>query len=235
MGTIFKFKEFEVDQADCAMKINTDGVLLASLACDEDFSRILDVGTGTGVIALMLAQAYPKATLMAVEIDEQAAKRAEANFAHSPFSERLNAIHTDFMQLKTTDTFDLIISNPPFYTNSLHNPDERKKLAKHADSQFFENLLSFSSDHLSDEGMLQLIVPAELAEVIASSMIDKFSLHVHKEWNIASFQNENPIRTILRIGKSEAEKTKAAFYIYEKKNEYSEQYKKLLKPYFLAF
>ncbi|MBE8713394.1 tRNA1(Val) (adenine(37)-N6)-methyltransferase [Sphingobacterium hungaricum] len=235
MGTIFKFKEFEVDQADCAMKINTDGVLLAASARDLDVSRILDIGTGTGVIALMLAQANPQASIVAVEIDEQAAKRAQSNFAHSPFSERLNAVHMDFMQLQPTDSFDLIISNPPFYTNSLHNPDGRKKLAKHTDSQFFENMLSFATQYLSEEGLLQLIVPTELAQEISSSMIDRYHLHLVNEWNISSFENENPIRTILRIGKSKGEKTTASFYIYEQKNEYSGRYKELLKPYFLAF
>jgi len=149
MGSVFRFKQFEVDQADCAMKINTDGVLMGAKAWHKEPKSILDIGTGTGVISLMLAQRFPAAVLHAVEVDEPACLRAQANFINSPFADRLQAYHCSFEQLNTGVLYDLIVSNPPFYTRSLHNPDPRKQLAKHTDMEFFTKLLYFAVHNLN--------------------------------------------------------------------------------------
>src|SRR5690606_6808230 len=130
MRSVFRFKQFEVDQGSCAMKINTDGVLLGGSTYCTGAKRILDVGTGTGVIALMLAQSHPDALIDAVEIDEDAYQQASINFQNSGFAERLQVFPGSFTELQPESAYDLIVSNPPFYTNSLHNPDARKRLAK---------------------------------------------------------------------------------------------------------
>ena len=126
------------------MKINTDGVLLGALASAENTKKILDIGTGTGVIALMLAQRFPEAEINAVEIDPASAETAGQNFKNSPFANRLQIHPTsiqNFWMQKQHQQYDLIVSNPPFYLDSLTSPQENKTLAKHAAPQFFENLL----------------------------------------------------------------------------------------------
>ncbi|ULT27547.1 methyltransferase [Sphingobacterium sp. E70] len=114
MASIFRFKQFEVDQSNCAMKINTDGVLLASLVDTKGAKRVLDVGTGTGVIALMLAQRLIDSHIEAVEIDALAAEMASRNFSNSIFQSRLVLHAKSFQQLQTGEHYDLIVSNPPF-------------------------------------------------------------------------------------------------------------------------
>ena len=139
MPSVFHFKEFSVDQADCAMKINTDGVLAGALSENEDPRFILDIGTGTGVIALMLAQRFASAKIDAVEIDQQAAEAAETNFLNSPFAHRLHCYSSSFEDFFSASTikYDLIVSNPPFFIGSLQNPDKRKSMARHASHDFF--------------------------------------------------------------------------------------------------
>src|SRR5690606_21398928 len=126
MRSVFRFKQFEIDQGTCAMKINTDGVLLGGSTYFSEARRILDVGTGTGVIALMLAQSHPHAYIDAVEIDDAAYLQAKISFQNSPFAARLQVFPASFADMKPPGLYDLIVSNPPFYTNSLQNPDIRK-------------------------------------------------------------------------------------------------------------
>ena len=126
--SIFKFKQFEVDQTGCAMKINTDGVLLAALVESDNPKNILDVGTGTGVLALMMAQRFPKAYVEAVEIDEQASATAKQNFHLSVFSNRLTVHNMAIEYYNPTEQFDLINSNPPFFVNDLKNAEQKKGL-----------------------------------------------------------------------------------------------------------
>src|SRR6185312_5079329 len=149
---MFQFKQFSVDQSGCAMKINTDGVLLGAFAGADDPVKILDIGTGTGVIALMLAQKFIDAKIDAVEIDENAAQTAAVNFKNSPFADRLTLYHLGFERYFDQfpeRKYDLIVSNPPFYINSLRSPGVKKTLAKHTDNDFFERLIEYVSAHLT--------------------------------------------------------------------------------------
>jgi len=140
MPGMFQFKQFSVDQSGCAMKINTDGVLLGALADANQPPNILDIGTGTGVIAMMLAQRFTDAHIDAVEIDLSAAQTAERNFKNSAFGDRLSVYHKDFnafFKENPTKEYDLIVSNPPFHINSLESPKAKKTLAKHTGEGFF--------------------------------------------------------------------------------------------------
>src|SRR5699024_4711545 len=118
---------------------------------------ILDVGTGTGVIALMLAQKYPQTKVVGLEIDQASAQQAGQNFAESSFSERLTAVHGDTKNYRPDQAFDVIISNPPFFLNALQNPHPSKSMARHAEWSFFENLLTFSAQYLSSQGSFHCI------------------------------------------------------------------------------
>jgi len=235
MASIFRFKQFEVDQSDCAMKINTDGVLLASLLEIEPVERVLDVGTGTGVIALMLAQRLVNSRVEAVEIDSPAAAMADKNFRNSIFKDRLVLHATSFQQMEMKGHYDLIVSNPPFYTDSLHNPDSRKKLARHADLDFFAELLDFAVLRLSNQGKLILIVPTALAGTLTKISAER-GLYCSGEVRISSFEGESVIRKIVTFERLRIEPIAIReFVIYAAKGSYSEAYRNALAPYFLAF
>lgn len=235
MGSVFRFKEFEINQEGCAMKINTDGVLLGAYVQVNNPYRILDIGTGTGVIALMLAQRFQDANIDAVEIDIEAYQTSLNNFKHSPFASRIQGNLGSFEDLQKANKYDLIVSNPPFYTNSLHNPDARKKIARHADFDFFKNLIDFAKTNLSDNGQLDLILPNELAEYVINEG-KRQGLHLIKLVAIKSFSDSEVIRNIISLSRQTTEAfKKEEFVIYQEKGVYSEAYRTILKPFFLAF
>ncbi len=235
MASIFRFKEFSVDQTNCTMKINTDGVLLAAMCDSSEPRNILDIGTGTGVIAMMLAQQYRNAKVYALDIDESSVKQAAKNFRNSIFSNRLIPVHRDIMHYTPAQPLDLIISNPPFFINSLKNPYVSKSLARHTDWHFFECLLSFSKQYLSGKGSLQCILPTETADKLIT-LSEDYDLYLQKEICISSFQGSRVIRKNIAFSrKAGTGIQKECFYIYREQKVYSQAYISLLKPYFVNF
>lgn len=234
MGSVFRFKKFEVDQSGCAMKINTDGVLLAAVAAHSNPHFMLDIGTGTGVIALMLAQRFPEAAIDAVEIDESAANAAVGNFARSSFSARTTAHFSAIEDYVTERKYDLIVSNPPYFVNDLKNPELRKGIARHADLHFFESLLRKVSEILNDKGCFWLILPVKQAELLVQSAAD-FNLSLLRQIDVCSDQSKPVIRQIICLSTSKGPTEREIFYIYESKGVYTDAYRLLLKDFFLAF
>jgi tRNA1Val (adenine37-N6)-methyltransferase len=233
----FQFKQFSVDQTSCAMKINTDGVLLGAIIGADKPATILDIGTGTGVIALMLAQRFIKAKIDAVEIDMDAAKTAEMNFKGSPFDNRLNvypfSFETYFDQFPEKK-YDLIVSNPPFYIRSLKSTGEKKTLAKHTDVDFFEKLIKCVADNLSPPGNCWLIMPVTLTDVIVE-LGANHCLYPQKVIDIHSYTHSDAHRVIMCFGFNKVLVQITKFTIYKSVGVYSEEYQKLLQPYFIAF
>ncbi|BAU53709.1 tRNA1(Val) (adenine(37)-N6)-methyltransferase [Mucilaginibacter gotjawali] len=234
---MFHFKQFSVDQSGCAMKINTDGVLLGAITQADDPKTILDIGTGTGVIALMLAQKFANAKIDAVEIDEPAAKTAGRNFQNSIFYNRLN-IHfssiRDFLDEHTENKYDLIISNPPFYINSLESPKEKKSLAKHSEVNFFDELAKDVSFYLADKGFCWLVLPLDTAALVTTLMA-KNDMHLQREISIHSYPHSAAHRVVLCFGFKDVAPEMSKLTIYKAVGIYSEEYQRLLQPYFLAF
>jgi tRNA1Val (adenine37-N6)-methyltransferase len=237
MAGLFQFKQFSVDQNGCAMKINTDGVLLGALVNAQQPKTILDIGTGTGVIALMLTQRFSEARIDAVEIDESAAKTAEANFANAPFANRLNLYSCSFesyFEVNAQIKYDLIISNPPFYINSLQSPGAGKKLAKHADADFFERLVSDVALHLSDDGLFCLILPLGTGAMVKQLANDK-RLYLQQIINILSYPNSAHHRELLMFGLQQTNPSESEFVIYEAEKQYSGQYRSTFRDFFTIF
>ena len=190
----FQFKQFFVAHDRCAMKVGTDGVLLGAWAEPNHVPlghlpcTILDVGTGSGLIALMLAQRLQTSPLPspkerekgfridAIDIDEAAVEQAAENFAASPWSDRLHAFHArlqDWQIVHRTSSprtlpYSLIVSNPPYFRNSLKNPDKARELARHTDTLSYTELLHHSARLLREEGRLCLILPAEAEEEVCA-------------------------------------------------------------------
>ncbi len=234
---MFRFKQFSVDQTGCAMKINTDGVLLGALTEASNPENILDIGTGTGVIALMLAQRFTSAIIDAVEIDEVAAQTAGRNFENSPFADRLNIFSVDVQEFfnKYPDRkYDLIVSNPPFHLNSLESPKAGKSLAKHTDGDFFERLITGVAKHLAKNGACWLILPLQAAELVNDIAV-RNGLYLQKKIAIHSFEGSEPHRQIVVFGKENKGVIKDKFVIYNKPKVYSEMYINRLKDFFTIF
>ncbi|MFI5452733.1 tRNA1(Val) (adenine(37)-N6)-methyltransferase [Pedobacter sp. UC225_61] len=232
--SIFKFKQFEVDQRGCAMKINTDGVLLAALAESNSPKRILDIGTGTGVIALMLAQRFNHAHLEAVEIDEEASKTADRNFKSSIFSDRLTINHRAIEQYSTIDKFDLIVSNPPYFVNDLKNLEEKKGIARHTNEEFFNDLLVKVNSLLTENGSFWFVLPIKQAELLIKNAA-KCGLFISKQIHLHSDENKPEFRRIVCLKSVDATPIHEHFYIYESEKVYTKAYKDLLKDFFLGY
>ena len=158
---IFRFKQFSVLNDRTAMKVGTDGVLLGAWCPFEGAQRVLDVGTGCGVIALMIAQRNGDAVIEGIDIDRDAIEEAAINFANSPWSERLTATMADFNALPGSYPYDLIVSNPPYFTDSLLPPDMSRTLARHTRTLTYRQLIEGASRLLSAAGNLALITPTD--------------------------------------------------------------------------
>jgi tRNA1Val (adenine37-N6)-methyltransferase len=235
MGSIFKFKQFQVDQNGCAMKINTDGVLLGAIAVQQQAARILDIGTGTGVIAMMMAQRFTEAAVDAVEIDPAAAAAAAQNFIQSPYADRMKAHGVSFEKFRTSLKYDLIISNPPYFVNDLKNPEKRKEMARHADEDFFDMLLRHAGSMLNATGSLWMILPVKQAEEVAVNAM-LYQLYPAKIIHIYSDRFKPEFRRIICLDyRGTKPLPEEHVYIYQSQGRYTDQYKQLLQDFFLAF
>ena len=154
---MFQFKRFKIEQDLCAMKVGTDGVLLGAWV--RGGGRMLDVGCGTGVIALTLAQRYPQGRVTALDIDEGAVCQTEQNVAQSPFADRVEVIQGAVQTFESKDCYDAIVSNPPFFVDSLNAPDPQRNIARHAETLTYNQLMQAAWRLLKDDGELSVVVP----------------------------------------------------------------------------
>jgi len=155
----FRFKQFTIQQDRCALKVGTDGVLFGAWVCHKGASRILDIGTGTGLLALIAAQRNPMARIDAVEIDDASAEQAAENGAHSPWADRIRVHRMDVRRMAATEQYDLIVCNPPYYAGYSSSRDARIGLAKHSGELLFPELIDAVERLLVMEGRLAVIIP----------------------------------------------------------------------------
>ena len=160
----FRFKQFTIHQERCAMKVGTDGCLLGAWVDLSSSQRILDVGCGSGLIAIMMAQRCPSADITGIELDPEAAAQAAENAKSSPWTERIRIVCENFLTYTTGQPFDTIVSNPPYFTNSLKCPNDKRSKARHDDSLPCDKFLSHSYGMLSANGSLSVIIPIDQQE-----------------------------------------------------------------------
>lgn len=166
----FTFRQFAVHQDRCAMKVGTDGVLLGAWANVK--GDILDIGTGTGLIALMTAQRSPSSKVTAIEIDRDAAVQATENVASSPFADRISVVLSSIQDYRPAMTFHTIVSNPPFFESSLKNPDPSRATARHTDTLSYRELFQAVARLLADEGEFSAVIPSDcLSPFIAEAYL----------------------------------------------------------------
>ena len=229
----FRFKQFAVEQDDVAMKVGTDGVLLGAWANCEGAKRILDIGTGTGVIALQMAQRNSQAQIQAVEIDEAAAKRARANFDNSPWAERLEVEQTAVQEFNSAEKFDLIISNPPYFVDSLLPPDAKRSTARHTHDLSFEELDKAVCRLLANDGRFALILPtAEFEKYLTIT-----HLYLARRCDVYPKVGADVKRVMAEFAKLETSDVKRETITIEqeKRGDYTDEYRTLTKDFYLKF
>ena len=166
----FQFKQFTINQDRCAMKVGTDGTLLGAWAnAPVEPCRILDIGTGTGLVALMMAQRYPKSQVIGIDIDRDAAIQAQENVDASPFSDRVKIINVDAVKIEDNEGFDAIVCNPPYFVDSLTCPQDQRTLARHTITLTYEQLMQTAYKLLKNDGMFSIVVPTENNDAIESA------------------------------------------------------------------
>ncbi len=236
--SLFHFKQFVIDQEGCPMKINTDGVLLGAMCGLENADKVLDIGTGTGVIALMISQRKHDAFIDGIDIDHIAFEKSKSNFENSLFHTRLKAHHhgfKEFFELNPQTKYDLIVSNPPYFLNALQSPKASKNISKHTNEQFFLDLLLTAKMHLAENGALELVLPVDISLMLQNTAKD-YGLYAKHCMKIKSYPHSAHIRHVIRFSRTEVDELKfGEFCIYESQGEHSLAYKALLKDYFKIF
>ena len=220
---MFRFKQFSVKNEGAAFKVGTDAVLLGSAASVSGSERrILDAGTGTGIIALMLCQRLhavaggdATVSVLGIDVDPASAQEATENFAASPWAAKMEARCLPLEQLES-DEFDLIVSNPPYFENSLLNPDSKKRTARHVAEEglSWRSLLSFAADHLSKGGRLAMILPADIAEKARAASAPE-GMGLSRILNIKTSPNKPVTRVILEFTKGAPELMEESLTIQE--------------------
>lgn len=216
----FRFQQFNIQQSSSVFRVGTDGVLLGALATVAHAHSILEIGSGTGLISLMLAQRNLQAQILALDIDENASQLTQLNFSNSIFSDRLQNRCQDFNTFHSETFFDLIVSNPPYFDE---NSSVKDVLARQKISLDFEGLISNSAKYLSQQGRLSLVIPySAVSELLV--IAEKNQLFCVKIINIFGIADGEIKRAIIEFSKSLFPKETLDFIIEKSPRKYSDQY-----------
>jgi tRNA1Val (adenine37-N6)-methyltransferase len=202
-GTVFRFKQFTIHQERCAMKVGTDGVLLGAWASLEGVTSLLDVGTGTGLVALMAAQRAPGATVHAVEIDPAACSQARENIARCPWASRVTLFEGPVQQFIPPLPYDTILCNPPYFTRSTPSPDAARGIARHCETLAREELLDVAGRAMAPGGSLQVILPVDEGERFVALAAGR-GWHLARLTTVRPTPGKPPKRVLLRLAREVA-------------------------------
>ena len=234
MAKPFRFKQFTIQQDSDVFKVGTDGCLLGCLVELTNAPKILEVGTGTGVISLMLAQRFENVLIKAIDINLSAIALTSINFNKSPWASRLSAIPLSFLDLKETEdnSFDLIISNPPFFKNSIKNANDAMSLARHESDLSLETFFKQSKKLLKTNGKIALILPFQRRSEF-ETLLNRYDLFEIRCISIKPKAEKNTNRFISEFGKFKSECTRETIVIYEANCELTSQAKDIFSPFYL--
>lgn len=223
----FTFKHFEIQQSRNVFRVGTDGVLLGILTDVENAEKVLEIGTGTGLISLMLAQRNLNASFLGLDINEEAVLLTRANFERSPFHARLKNIHQDLKTFKTEKKFDLIVSNPPYFEESGSDKD---KVARQTVELNFQQLIEASVQLLTDQGVLSVIIPAEAGEGFTETALEN-GLFLKRRVNIKGIEHSKTKRFVLDFSFVDHPVEDFDFVVEKSPRQYSDQYLELTKEF----
>ena len=248
---VFRFKKFEVVNERSAMKVNTDGVLLgAAMTILPSDRTMLDVGTGTGTIALMAAQRLSSAILNsssvilnevknpridAIDIDEASASEASANFINSPWNSILKAHHLPLEEFaaSTETVYDLIFSNPPYFEDSLTAPDERKSTARHtSDGLSYRDIFEFAKGRLSENGRVSLVLPAD-QEAALTRYARMCGLYLFRILRVRTVPRKAPSRIIAEFSRTRCAELSEELLTIQDEGKYTQEYLSLTGDFYL--
>ena len=223
----FHFKQFSIQQTETVFRVGTDGVLLGASATVDKARNILEVGTGTGLISLMLAQRNPNSEILAIDINEDAVEIAAGNFGNSPFQNRLKVLLQDYKTFKSKEKYNLIVSNPPYFEI---NDSLKDVIARQQSELLFEHLISKTSELLSSIGLFSVIIPFE-AGVFFKEECLKFQLHLNRQIQIYGIKDSKPKRLILEFGFEKKDIVESDFIIEKSARKYTDEYLKLTEEF----
>ncbi len=229
----FRFKQFSVSHDKCAMKVGTDGVLIGAWANHHHPSTILDIGTGSGLISFMMAQRFHDAKITGVDIDQQAILQAKENQITNPWKERIEFLHQSLSEFSQSSSFDLIVSNPPFYDGTNTSGNKQRDLARQNNSLPPTLLLQKVADILNRSGVFCCILPSAIASYYEKEA-NKVGLFNQKELSVRGNHLKPTKRILMQFGFEKRIKTTEELVIEtEKRHVYTAQYLSLVKDFYL--
>lgn len=223
----FRFQQFSIQQSKDVFRVGTDVVLLGAMCTVVNAKKILEIGTGTGLISLMLQQRNVSAKISAIDINENAVKLASENFRNSIFNENLKVEQKDFKNFETNENFDLVVCNPPFFEK---NASAKDVLARQQVELNFRNLVEKSTEIITKKGILSIILPSEAATDV-KSLAEEFNLYLVREINIFGIEGGNLKRNILEFSLAQKPLEISDFVIEKSPRKYSDQYLNLTKNF----
>ncbi len=233
------FKRFTVHDDNCAMKIGTDALVLGAIADHSNPKHILDVGSGSGVVALMLAQRFESSEVVGVELNEEAFTQATENFRSSPFSNRVSAINSSFQNWSSLEknhgTIDLLVSNPPFFNGTSKSPIEARNMARHDRYLKIHDLFSGAQNVLKDGGVAVVVWPVEREGELLEKA-EETGFYINKRIEIRPTENHDAVRIIAQFSTLNSTKIEEEI-VLEKgvgdNREFTSEYLVLMKGFFL--
>ena len=228
----FRFQQFEVAQEKAAMPVTTDACIFGASIELGQAKQVLDIGTGTGLLSLMLAQRFKHTQITGIDIHAESVAEANENYTLSPWSERLQAIEANILQWETDQRFDAIISNPPFFSGQLQSEEHDKRRSRHMVSLTYPELINKAACLLNEKGQLWLLIPTLHAEeCIALAKIN--SLYLHQYISIHAYANSDEHVVILHFAKNPADRFYRHLFTYEKQGLYTGEMQYLMRNFYL--
>lgn len=237
-NTFFRFKQFTIQQDKCGMKVCTDTCLFGSLAATHTNKKqtlqVLDIGTGTGLLTLMFAQKHANAIIDAIEMDEAAAQQATENINASPWKKRLNIIQGDIKKIPLHKQYDFIITNPPFFENSLKSNSSKRNIALHDEALHLKELITIIKKYLCNSG--QCIILLSLSTTFSfEQALAKEGFYIQEKIFIKQTPQHTYFRTVLLFSTQKTETTISEIIIQNEDKQYTPAFITLLKEYYLHF
>lgn len=231
--SVFRFKQFSVEHSHSSMKVGVDAVLLGAWAGVKS-GKILDVGTGCGVISLILAQRFSKAEIIGIDIDSPSVNEATFNFSNSPWNNRMSAMHLSFPEGLIENKFDLIVSNPPYFNSGISSPTTQREKARHQQSLSVFSLINKAPEFLTSNGRLSMIYPADFRETVGIKAKEN-GLYLLRECEIKGNENRPVKRVMSEFGLEDKGTPFLTSLTLYQKGEPTQEYKDLCKDLYLKF
>lgn len=236
-NSFFQFKQFTVHQDKCAMKVTTDSCLFGAWVANDlqknnSANSLFDVGGGTGLLSLMVAQKNPQLNIDAIEIDTEAAAQALQNVSESAWKKRIKVINGDVKEFNPGNKYDVIISNPPFYENELQSDNRRKNIAHHSEDLSLDDLLNVIQENLNATGNFYLLLPYKRNKEI-EPLLRKYGFSASYKVSVRQSIDHNYFRILLKAGLQNIPVSEEEISIRDNNQQYTTQFIDLVKDYYL--